>query len=72
MQNNMPGRDKQCKAFHYGKQNYQQIRNEVQQQACDLIAGFRLDMQETLDGRFSRDFTNRWQTVTGRKWDGSA
>jgi len=40
----------------------------VQRQACDLIAGFRLDMNETLDERFSRDFTRRWELATGKAW----
>lgn len=68
----VPGIGKRCEAFGCGKQGYDRVRSEVQAQACDLISGFRLDMQETLDGRFSHDFRQRWEGVTGRKWDGSA
>lgn len=64
----VPGIGKRCEAFHCGKQAYQRVRDEVQRQACDLIAGFRLDVAECLAERFSRDFIARWETATGRQW----
>lgn len=71
LRDEVPGIGRRCEAFRCGKQGYQRVRDEVQRQACDLIAGFRLDMTETLDGRFSHDFRNRWESVTGRGWDGA-
>lgn len=72
LRDEVPGIGKRCEAFRCGKQGYQRVREEVMARACDLISAFRLDMQETLDGRFSRDFMGRWEMVTGRKWDGIA
>jgi len=64
----VPGIGKRAEAYHCGKQGYQRVRDEVQRQACDLIAGFRLDMVESLGERFSRDFMARWEIATGRRW----
>lgn len=72
LRDDIPGIGKRCEMFKCGKQAFQRVRDEVQRQACDLIAGFRLDMQETLDERFSRDFMRRWELATGRAWDGRA
>jgi hypothetical protein len=70
LRDGVPGIGKRCEAFKCGKQGYQRVRDKVQQRACDLIAGFRLDMTETLSERFSRDFVQRWELATGAKWDG--
>lgn len=70
LRDDVPGIGKRCDRFGCGKQGYQRVRDEVQRRAGDLIAGFRLDMQEVLDGRFSRDFITRWEAATGRGWDG--
>lgn len=66
----VPGIGKRCEAFGCGKQGFQRIRDEVHRQASYLIDDFRLDMQEVLDGRFSRDFITRWEAATGRGWNG--
>lgn len=71
MRDDVPGIGKRCDAFGCGKQGYQRVRDEVQRQAGDLLTGFRLDMNETLDGRFSHDFRNRWEAATGRRCIGS-
>ena len=72
LRDDVPGIGKRAEQFHCGKQGYQRVRDEVQRQAGDLLTGFRLDMQETLDGRFSHDFRHRWEAATGWRWDGSA
>lgn len=64
----VPGIGKRAEALSCGKQAYQRVRDEVQRQTCDLIAGFRLDVTEILDERFSADFRNRWELATGKRW----
>ena len=70
LRDEVPGIGKRCDAFGIGKQGFQRVRDEVQRQACDLIAGFRLDMGDVLGGRFSMDFRGRWEVATGRTWSG--
>lgn len=64
----VPGLGKRCEAFGCGKQAYQRVRDEVMRQTGDVIAGFRLDLAEALDERYSHDFRNRWEQVTGKVW----
>lgn len=64
----VPGIGKRCERFACGKQGYQRVRDEVQRVAGDLITGFKLDMGEVLDGRFSHDFRSRWEAATGKRW----
>lgn len=66
----VPGIAVRAEAFKCGKQAYQRVRDHVGQRAAELITEFRhfLDMART--GRYSREFTERWESVTGAKWDG--
>jgi hypothetical protein len=64
----VPGIRGRALHFKCGQQAYQRVRDEVMRQAGDLIAGYRLDLAECLDERFSRDFTNRWELATGKPW----
>ena len=64
----VPGLGKRSESFGCGKQAYQRVRDEVMRQTGDVIAGFRLDLAEALDERYSHDFRNRWEQVTGRAW----
>lgn len=64
----VPGICKRAEQYKCGKQAFQRVRDEVQRQACDLIAGYRLDVTECLAERFSRDFVSRWEVATGRRW----
>lgn len=68
LRDEVPGLGKRAEQFRCGKQAYQRVRDEVQRQACDLIAGFKLDVTEALAERFSRDFIGRWEMATGRAW----
>lgn len=68
LREDVPGIGKRCEAFGCGKQGYQRIRDEVTRQACDMLTGFRLDVQESLDERFSADFRHRWEMATDRAW----
>lgn len=71
LRDEIPGRDRRCKEFKCGHQAYQRVRDEVMRQACDLIAGFDLDMEQCRTDRFSRDFIARWEMATGREWPGT-
>ena len=64
----VPGLGKRAEQFKCGKQAYQRVRDEVMRQTGDLIAGFRLDLAEALEERYSADFRHRWEMVTGRVW----
>lgn len=64
----VPGLGKRSEAFGCGKQAYQRVRDEVMRQTGDVIAGFRLDLAEAVDERYSHDFRNRWEQVTGKVW----
>lgn len=66
----VPGIGARASQFKCGKQAYQRVRDHVGNRAAELIGEFRhwLDMART--GRYSREFTERWEQVTGRKWDG--
>lgn len=68
LRDDVPGLGKRAEQFRCGKQAYQRVRDEVQRQACDLIAGFKLDVTEILAERFSRDFIGRWEQVTRKAW----
>lgn len=68
LRDDVPGLGKRAEQFKCGKQAYQRVRDEVQRQACDLIAGFKLDVTEILSERFSRDFIGRWESATGKRW----
>lgn len=70
LRDDVPGRDKRCEQFGCGHQAYQRVRDEVMRQAGDLITGFAMDMEQCRTGRFSRDFTARWELATGREWTG--
>ena len=67
----IPGRDARCEQFGCGHTPYQRIRDEVMRAAGDLITGFAMDMEQCRTGRFSRDFTGRWEVVSGRDWSTS-
>jgi hypothetical protein len=69
LRDEVPGIGKRADQYGCGKQAYQRVRDEVQRQACDLIAGFKLDVTEALAERYSRDFIGRWESVTGRVWN---
>lgn len=62
----VPGRDPRCAAHHVGHDAYMRVREEVRDQTCGLIAGFRADMVECHANRFSRDFRTRWEARFGR------
>ena len=68
LRDEVPGIGKRADQFRCGKQCYQRVRDEITRQACDLIAGFRLDMEQCLEGRYSRDFRERWEAATGAEW----
>ena len=63
-----PGLGKRAEQFGCGKQAYQRVRDEVMRQTGDVIAGFRTDLAEALDERYSHDFRNRWEQATGKVW----
>ena len=64
----VPGICRRTEALGCGKQAYQRVRDEVMRLAGDLIAGFRLDLAEAVDERYSADFRHRWEQATGRAW----
>lgn len=68
LRDGVPGIGKRCEQYKCGKQGFQRVRDEVQQRTGDVIAGFRLDLAEALDERFSADFRQRWEVVTGNVW----
>lgn len=68
LREDIPGIGKRCEAFGCGKQAYQRVRDEVMRSACDLIAGFAMDMEQCRTNRFSRDFIGRWEIAAGRQW----
>lgn len=68
LREDVPGIVKRCDGFGCGHQAYQRVRDEVMRQACDLIAGFDMDMEQCRKGKFSRDFIGRWEAATGQKW----
>lgn len=70
LRDEIPGRDKRCDQLGCSKQAFQRVRDEVMRQAGDLITGFDMDMEQCRKGRFSRDFTARWESVAGREWPG--
>lgn len=72
LKDEIPGRDKRCDQFGVGHQAYQRVRDEVNRAACDLIAGFAMDMEQCRTNRFSRDFIGRWELAAGRQWDFAA
>ena len=59
---------RRTEALGCGKQAYQRVRDEVMRLAGDLIAGFRLDLAEAVDERYSADFRHRWEQSTGKAW----
>lgn len=64
----VPGLGKRAEQYGCGKQAYQRVRDEVMRQTGDVIAGFRLDLAEALEERYSADFKHRWEMMTGRAW----
>jgi hypothetical protein len=62
----VPGRNKRCAAHHVGHQAYQRVREAVRLATATAISDFRRDMRECMEGRWSRDFRDRWEAVTGR------
>lgn len=68
LRDGVPGIGKRCEEFRCGKQGFQRVRDEVQRCTGDLVAGFRLDVAEALDERYSADFRHRWELATGKAW----
>jgi hypothetical protein len=68
LRDDVPGIVKRAEQFGCGKQCFQRVRDEVSRIAADLIVGFHVDMEQCRTGRFSRDFTSRWELATGREW----
>lgn len=64
----VPGITFRCGQFGCGKQAYQRVRDDVQGQAKDLIAGFRADMEVCRTGKYNRWFTERWERATEKSW----
>jgi hypothetical protein len=64
----VPGLSGRAEHFHCGRQAYGRVRDEMEREARDLLAAFRADMEMCESGDFSRDFINRWESVTGGNW----
>ena len=64
----VPGPSRRAEYFHCGRQAYARVRDELERETRDLVASFRSDMEMCQEGRFSRDFIERWERATGAQW----
>lgn len=68
MEDEMPGRDARCKQFGCGHQAFQRVRDAVTDRANQAFNDYRSDLENIVDGRWTRDMMDRHETVTGVNW----
>lgn len=64
----MPGPAWRAELLHCGRQAYAQVRDELEKATRDAYSSFRDDMVMCMDGKYSRDFIDRWEIATGADW----
>lgn len=64
----IPGVTRRSERFGCRQDAYRYIRDGISDQARELIAWFRDDMDSCLKGHYRRDFIERWEAATGKAW----